>query len=274
MLPTPRLVTVKAKVRKRLGWVLVAFSSVVGLWAFTQPLPYVYVAPGPAFNVLGEFEDSEIISISPTPSGASLGSIDLLTVSQYGSPKMTPTFLELLIALFSEDKAIYPIEAVYPSGVSEEEMDRRQTKFFEDSKQAAITAAFSELPIGLASDYEVTLELEKVGGPSGGLAFAMGIVDKFSPESITGGKRFAVTGTINADGTVGAIGGIRQKVFTAIASGDRFMIIPVANCQQAMTVNQSKVQIVPVTSLKEALLAMEKIASDGNLDLVPVCSTK
>lgn len=264
----------KVKVRKRLGWVLVAFSALVGLWAFTQPLPYVYVAPGPAFNVLGEFEESEIISISPNPTGESLGSIDLLTVSQYGSPASTPTFFELLTALLSEDKAIYPIEAVYPSGVSEAEMDAKQNKFFEESKQSAITAAFSELPAVLASNYDVTLELEKVGGPSGGLAFALGIIDKLSPESLTGGKRFAVTGTIAADGKVGAIGGIRQKVYTAIASGDRFLIIPKANCQLAMAVNQAKVQLVPVNSLKEALLAMKTIASDGNLDLVPVCSTK
>lgn len=274
MLPTPRLVTVKAKLRKRLGWILVGFSSLVGLWAFTQPLPYVYVAPGPAFNVLGEFEKSEIISITPTPSGESLGSIDLLTVSQYGSPKLTPTFLELLIALFSEDKAIYPIEAIYPSGVSEEEMDAKQSKFFEESKQSAITAAFSELPTGFDEKYEVNLELDKVGGPSGGLAFALGIIDRLSPESITGGKRFAVTGTIKSDGQVGAIGGIRQKVFSAIAAGDRFLLIPEDNCQQAVAVNQSKVQVIPVKSLKEALVAMSIIASDGNLDLVPVCFTK
>jgi PDZ domain-containing protein len=95
-----------------------------------------------------------------------------------------------------------------------------------------------------------------------------------SPESITGGKRFAVTGTIKSDGQVGAIGGIRQKVFSAIAAGDRFLLIPEDNCQQAVAVNQSKVQVIPVKSLKQALVAMSIIASDGNLDLVPVCFTK
>jgi PDZ domain-containing protein len=274
VLPAPRLVNVKAKVRKRLGWALVAFSSIVGLWAFTQPLPYVYVAPGPAFNVLGEYEETEIISITPSPSGESLGSIDLLTVSQYGSPGLTPSFIELLVALFSEDKAIYPIEAIYPPGVSEQEMDAKQSKYFAESKQSAIAAAFAELPAGLSDEYKVTLELDKVGGPSGGLAFALGIIDKLSPESITGGKRFAVTGTISSDGAVGAIGGIRQKVYTAIASGDRFLIIPEANCEMAMGVNQSKVRIVPVASLNEALAAMATIATDGDLELVPVCSTK
>lgn len=264
----------KPKFRKRLGWVLVGFSALVGFWAFTQPLPYVYLTPGPAFNVLGEYEQVEIISISPEPEGQSLGSIDLLTVSQYGSPKLTPTFSELVIALFSEDRAIFPIEAIYPSGISEAEMDLKQTKYFQESKDAAIAAAFSQLPVGFAETYDVTLELDKIGGPSGGLAFALGIIDKLSSESLTGGKRFAVTGTVAADGTVGAIGGIRQKVFSAIDSGDRFLLLPKENCQQAVEVKQSKVRLVPVESLGDALKSMALIAADGNLDLVPVCSTK
>ena len=51
--------------------------------------------------------------------------------------------------------------------------------------------------------FEVELSLDRVGGPSAGLMFALGIVDKLTAEQENGGKHVAGTGTIDADGTVG-----------------------------------------------------------------------
>ena len=73
--------------------------------------------------------------------------------------------------------------------------------------------------VTLITDYDfpidVTIQLNNVGGPSAGMMFALGIMDALTPGELNGGENVAGTGTITADGTVGPIGGIRQKMWGA-----------------------------------------------------------
>ena len=62
---------------------------------------------------------------------------------------------------------------------------------------------------------DVTINTQLVGGPSAGLAFTLAIIDELTPGSLTGGKRVAITGTIEPDGKVGEVGGVEQKAITA-----------------------------------------------------------
>ncbi len=79
---------------------------------------------------------------------------------------------------------------------------------------------------------QVDIALEDVGGPSAGLMFALSIVDRLSPGDLTGGEHVAGTGTVTPDGTVGAIGGIPQKVRGARAAGAEVFLAPVDNCAE------------------------------------------
>ena len=63
------------------------------------------------------------------------------------------------------------------------------------------------------------IDLDDIGGPSAGLMFALGIIDKLEPEDLTGGKVIAGTGTIDDEGNVGPIGGIPQKLVGAKDAG-------------------------------------------------------
>src|SRR6478609_3589966 len=72
----------------------------------------------------------------------------------------------------------------------------------------------------------VKIDTQKVGGPSAGLAFTLAIIDDLTPGALTGGRRVAVTGTINPDGTVGAVGGVEQKAITARHNDVSLMIVP------------------------------------------------
>ena len=65
--------------------------------------------------------------------------------------------------------------------------------------------------------FDVKISLDKVGGPSAGMMFALGIIDTVTPGDLTGGKHIAGTGTITPDGVVGPIGGIGQKMYGARA---------------------------------------------------------
>ena len=64
---------------------------------------------------------------------------------------------------------------------------------------------------------KVDIDTAGIGGPSGGLAMSLAILDDLTPGNLTGGKRVAVTGTIGFAGTVGEIGGIEQKAVAARA---------------------------------------------------------
>ena len=73
---------------------------------------------------------------------------------------------------------------------------------------------------------DVKIDTQKVGGPSAGLAFTLAIIDDLTPGDLTGGRRVAVTGTINPDGTVGPVGGVEQKAITARHNDVSMMIVP------------------------------------------------
>jgi PDZ domain-containing protein len=104
-----------------------------------------------------------------------------------------------------------------------------------------------------------------VGGPSAGLAFTLGIVDKLTPGSLTGGHTVAVTGTIDGFGQVGPIGGIQQKIAGAVDNGATIFLAPAGDCADAKAVAPSSLTLVKVDTLKTALSALKTI-SDGGTD--------
>jgi PDZ domain-containing protein len=77
--------------------------------------------------------------------------------------------------------------------------------------------------------FDVTIRLDDVGGPSAGMMFALGIIDKLTPGNLNGGLNISGTGTIDNLGNVGPIGGIRQKLFGAQNTGSTLFLAPEAN---------------------------------------------
>ena len=94
-----------------------------------------------------------------------------------------------------------------------------------------------------------------VSGPSGGLAFALTIIDDLTPGNLTGGKKIAVTGTIEPDGTVGDVGGVAQKTVAARAAGARLMIVPRVEVRDARS-KAGDMKVIGVTTLDQALAAL------------------
>jgi PDZ domain-containing protein len=115
----------------------------------------------------------------------------------------------------------------------------------------------------------IEIQLENVGGPSAGLIFALGVVEKLTPEELVPPAVIAGTGTITASGQVGGVGGVRHKVFGAAEAGARLFLIPRDNCDQVRGVNISGMDIVPVMTLEEAVDALAR--SRGGAPL-PSCS--
>lgn len=103
---------------------------------------------------------------------------------------------------------------------------------------------------------DIQVELDNVGGPSAGLAFAIAIYDKLTPGELLRGRTVAVTGTIDADGKVGAIGGLHQKLTAAARSGARLLIIPADNCADIAADVPPGLRVVPVGNLREAIAVL------------------
>lgn len=107
--------------------------------------------------------------------------------------------------------------------------------------------------------FTVDIQLNDVGGPSAGMMFALGIIDKLTPGGLTGGKVIAGTGTIDAQGNVGAIGGIQMKTIGARDAGATVFLAPASNCAEAKANQPAGLELVKVNTLSDALTALNDI---------------
>lgn len=121
--------------------------------------------------------------------------------------------------------------------------------------------------------FPVTIQIDDVGGPSAGLMFALGIIDKLTPEDLTGGRFIAGTGTIDDAGRVGPIGGVGQKLIAAREAGATVFLTPAANCPAAAQGTPEGLRLVRVDDLDGALRALRALAA-GRTDgpALPTCS--
>jgi len=110
-----------------------------------------------------------------------------------------------------------------------------------------------------------------IGGPSAGLMFSMAIYDTLTEGSMTGGESVAGTGTIAADGAVGPIGGIDQKIAGAREDGAGLFLVPAENCDDAYESPNGDMRLTRVATMSEAVDAVEAWAADSEADL-PQCT--
>ncbi len=107
--------------------------------------------------------------------------------------------------------------------------------------------------------FTVKINIGNVGGPSAGMMFALGIIDKLTPGNLSGGRFIAGTGEITVNGTVGPIGGIQQKMVGARAAGATIFLTPAANCPDAIGAVPPGLRLVRVSTLRGALAALNAL---------------
>lgn len=141
-----------------------------------------------------------------------------------------------------------------------------------DITSKASTDGTPRIGVGIKSvqphPFDLRIKLDKIGGPSAGMMFALGIIDKLKPEDLTNGKIIAGTGTIDDEGNVGQIGGIVQKLYGARAAGATHFLVPADNCAEALTNVPSGLTLVKVGTLDEAMAALRGI---GTASPLPSC---
>ncbi len=127
------------------------------------------------------------------------------------------------------------------------------------------------LQVGYTFPFKVTVHIsDQIGGPSAGLMFALSIYDTLTPGSLTGGGSVAGTGTISADGKVGEIGGIQQKIAGARQDGAQLFLVPPSNCADAVGGDNGSMRLVRAATLRQAISEVKTWSANHNATL-PSC---
>ncbi|MFQ5555228.1 MAG: PDZ domain-containing protein [Acidimicrobiia bacterium] len=106
---------------------------------------------------------------------------------------------------------------------------------------------------------DIVIDSQNIGGPSAGMMFTLEIMNQLTDDDLTRGHIIAGTGTIDRDGSVGAIGGVRQKVFGAIDAGAEFVLVPQANFDDASDAAGDDIQVVSIATIDDALAFLDTI---------------
>ncbi|MFI0821634.1 S16 family serine protease [Streptomyces sp. NPDC021098] len=256
--PRARILTVCAAL-------VVALLAVAAL----APLPFTVAQPGTTVNVLGADGGKQVITISGSDTRKTKGQLRMTTIAATG-PEATVRLADVVSGWFRTDRAVLPREAVYV-GDTTKEIERHNADQMRKSQNTATSAALGYLNKS-PGDIKVKLRLADVGGPSAGLLFSLGIVDKLDGDGrggdLTGGRTIAGTGTIDARGKVGAVGGVPLKTQAAKRDGATVFLVPKAECGDAGAEQPKGLRLVPVTTLDGAVTALRNLQSGG---AVPHC---
>ncbi len=196
---------------------------------------------------------------------------------------------DTMVALTTPDGVTHPVDSAsvpfavmrtQPVGskvVVTIERDGRKSDVTIASVSGGTGTTGSKLGIYLTADVDmpldITIHLEKVGGPSAGMMFALGIIDRLTPGDMTGGQSIAGTGALDYDGGVEPIGGIQQKMWGAVRDGATWFLAPSTNCDEVVGHVPDGLSVVKVSTLEEARTAVGKIAA-GQGDTLPTCTEK
>ncbi len=310
------------------------------------PVPYVRLAPGPMFNVLGDSDGQQIIAVQGAQTYPTTGQLDMTTVTERGGPFGDLTLFEAFTGWLDPKVAVVPTSLLYPPDTTPDDAEQQGADQFTDSQEKARIAALRQVgepvetrpwvqevlkdspaqgtlqhgdvvlrangvevtepeqlakvvqdagpdaaltldirrddkessvevtteaspvdpdkgylgvSLGVLADSPVTVDfhLEDVGGPSAGLIFSLGIVDKLTAEDLLDGRFVAGTGTMDDDGTVGAIGGIAQKLAAAKQNGAQLFLAPKGNCDEIPGATPEGLTVAAVENLDQAVRVLE-----------------
>jgi len=189
---------------------------------------------------------------------------DTLTVFE---GKAIPTLAELAPLMEGYEPGDIVTIGVIPHMATEPEDRRVQLIESPDEPGRTIIGFIPADTRTVVLPFEVSIDTDRIGGPSAGLAFTLALLDELTPGDLFGGVKVAATGTMNEDETVGAIGALPQKAVAVKAAGAKLFIVPKSQSPEelaaARAVLGSAVKLVTVENLDEALALLESLGGSG-----------
>lgn len=152
-----------------------------------------------------------------------------------------------------------PIKLTIERGSATQEVSVVGAKPEDSSRKGAMLGI--TLNVNPPAGHEVTYAVERIGGPSAGMIFALDIAQRLEGKNYAGTTPVAGTGTIDLSGNVGPIGGIKQKMLGAKHEGYKVFLAPAANCADVVGNEPKGMTVIPVSTLSEARTAMQRVAA-------------
>lgn len=230
---------------------LISFLALVALIA---PVNFVLITPGPATALF-----PKVLTIkSDIASYPVNGQLSLLTI--YVTNPETYVFgAEVLGCWMWGECVALPRSVMYEDGATNEEESEASTEEMTESQNVSLAAAknlidrkFPSLDVSGVKDSAIKVSLKNTGGPSGGLIFTLGLIDLLTPQDIIQGRKIAGTGTISADGMVGPIGGVTEKIIGAKRAGASTLFISTQNCSD-LPAKVEGISVVAVEKIDEVI---------------------
>ncbi len=131
----------------------------------------------------------------------------------------------------------------------------------DDPDRGMVGVLLENADVEILFPVDVQIDSQNIGGPSAGLMFTLEIIDALTEEDLTQGRRIAGTGTINSDGEVGAIGGIRQKTYGAIDAGAEFILVPDGNYDDAVDAAGDDIEVIRVATIQDAMTFLASLSA-------------
>ncbi|MFM6841431.1 MAG: S16 family serine protease [Candidatus Planktophila sp.] len=236
------------------------------LIALVAPMNFVLITPGPAtdlFPKVLQVEQSDSVKVYPVH-----GQLNLLTI-YVTNPESYVFGAEVLGCWMWGDCVVLPRSVMYKDGATDKAEKKTGSKEMVQSQNLALAAAraavsrkFPAINISKVKESSVKITLENTGGPSGGLIFTLGLIDLLTPTDLLQGRTIAGTGTISADGKVGAIGGVTEKIIGAKKAGASLLFVSQENCDQLPTTVDG-ISVIAINNVDQAIDYLLKPNSGG-----------
>lgn len=258
-----------------------AGGTALAMWLLLYaPTPYVVYEPGIAVPVrqMVELQQAENKGSKPSDSASESAVAD--TAGASGSFVLTavrltaPNLWGVMMAGVDRDKDVRWKSQVF-GGQSRKQYVERIHSVMNGSQETALRAAydFAKVPYGIEDGQivnentgeTITIRANEIGGPSAGLVFALQTIDLLTEGDLTRNLRIAATGTIDGDGILGEIGGVKQKTVSVSQDGADLFLVPKGNEEQAKRTAEgleSDTVIIGVSTLGEAVRAIEGFAAN------------
>jgi PDZ domain-containing protein len=221
------------------------------------------IGPGsPASKVLQVAQ--VVTAINGTPTLTACGLVNALHGLQPGT-----------VATLTIEKSSISDEGVFESGPTVKKPITLGTppKGLVDSGCGPTTTPTAYLGISPETQYawnfpiKVSVHTTNIGGPSAGLSMTLGIIDKLSGGHLTGGHIVAATGTIDAQGDVGDVGGVREKTIAVERAGATVFLVPPQEYKVALSKKTPQLKVYAVSTLDQALKILKRLG--GTMPVSP-----
>lgn len=240
------------------------------------PVNFVLINPGEGSPLFPKLLNITSTSASPVTTYPVDGQMYLLSI-WVTNPESEILGYRVLRCWAQNDCVVVPRSVVYQRETDDKTEIAMGKKEMAKSQSTALLATkkllaqyHPEINLKQMTDASIQISLKNTGGPSGGLIFALGLAELLTPEDILQGRKIAATGTISAQGKVGPIGGVEEKITAARKTGTEIIFISRENCDEVPE-KVAGVGVIAVSTLEEAYKSLLN-SQDLNFQGVKGCT--